>query len=193
MIYKYDKDNKCKRCPGNKELNLDYDKDIDTSEICSCKPSFVDGDNCFECSGNHIEYNKNYPDINDKRCKCFVNVDLLPENVLPGDCEDVDLYEGDTCNLQCAPGYKVSGRQPKCLENLFDMSDFKCVKDDSLSDDPETTMDENVDTAMTEDPMTEDPMTEENENLEGFKEYPKLTLKRLFLIFLLIILILNVL
>jgi hypothetical protein len=196
-------DQKCKRCPGNKELNINYDKDIDTSEICSCKPSFRNDDVCFECSGNHIEYNNNYPDINDKRCKCVVDGDLLPENVLPGDCEGVDLYEGDTCNLECAPGYKVSGRQPKCLENSFDMSDFKCVKDDSKIDDPETTMDENADTAMTEDPMTEDPMTEDpmtedpmtqnTETLEGFKDYPKLTLKRLFLIFLLIILILNVL
>ena len=32
-------------------------------------------------------------------------------------------------------GYKVS-EQPKCLENSFDMSDFKCVKD-GRSDEPE--------------------------------------------------------
>lgn len=204
-------DQKCKRCPENKELNVNYDKDIDSSEICSCKPSFLNDDVCFECSGNHIEYNNNYPDINDKRCKCFVDGDLLPENVLPGDCEGVDLYEGDTCNLKCAPGYKVSGRQPKCLENSFDMSDFKCVKDDSGNDEPETetTMEENIDTdldisgdneineTITEDTetITEDPetITEDTETIEGFKDYPTLTLKRLFLIFLLIILILNVL
>ena len=36
-------------------------------------------------------------------------------------------------------------------------------------------------------------MTEDPETIEGFKDYPNLTLKRLFLIFLLIILILNVL
>ena len=209
--YYDEKEQKCKRCPENKELNVNYDKDIDTSEICSCKPSFLNDDVCFECSGNHIEYNNNYPDINDKRCKCFVNSDLLPENVLPGDCEGVDLYEGDTCNLKCAPGYKVSGRQPKCLENSFDMSDFKCVKDDSGNDEPETetTMEENIDTDLdisgdseinepiTEDTemMTEDTetITEDTETIEGFKDYPNLTLKRLFLIFLLIILILNVL
>ena len=208
-------DKKCKRCPKNKELNVNYDKDIDTSEICSCKSSFLNDDGCFECSGNHIEYNNNYPDINDKRCKCFVDSNLLPENVGAGDCEGVDLYEGDTCNLVCAPGYKVSGRQPICLENSFDMSDFKCVKDDSVIEAPETetTMEENIDAdlniAEDEQPSTieenietdldisdgelPDITTEEPETLEGFKDYSKLTLKRLFLIFLLIILILNVL
>lgn len=196
-------DQKCKRCPENKELNVNYDKDIDTSEICSCKPSFLNEGGCFECSGNHVEYNNNYPDINDKRCKCVVNGDLLPDNVLPGDCEDLDLYEGDTCNLKCAPGYKVSGRQPKCLENSFDMSDFKCVKDDSANDEPdtETDMEENIDTDLNisgdgeiNTPMIEDPetITEDPETIEGFKNYPRLTIKRLLLIFLLIILILNV-
>ena len=210
-------DKKCKRCPENKELNVNYDKDIDTSEICSCKSSFLnDDDGCFECSGNHIEYNNNYPDINDKRCKCVVDGSLLPENVSAGDCEGVDLYEGDTCNLECAPGYKVSGRQPKCLENSFDISDFKCVKDDSAIEAPETetTMEENIDADLNiagdEQPSTIEEnidadlnmagddeisgnITEDIETIEGFKDYPNLTLKRLFLIFLLIILIINVL
>jgi len=210
-------DKKCKRCPENKELNVNYDKDIDTSEICSCKSSFLnDDDGCFECSGNHIEYNNNYPDINDKRCKCVVDGSLLPENVSAGECEGVDLYEGDTCNLECAPGYKVSGRQPKCLENSFDISDFKCVKDDSAIEAPETetTMEENIDADLNiagdEQPSTIEEnidadlnmagddeisgnITEDIETIEGFKDYPNLTLKRLFLIFLLIILIINVL
>ena len=123
-----------------------------------CKPSFLNDDGCFECSGDHIEYNDNFPDINDKRCKCVVDSRLLPDNVLIGDCEGVDLYEGDTCNLECAPGYKVSGRQPKCLENSFDMSDFKCVKDDSKIDQPDT------ETNMEETNMEE---TNMEENIDG--------------------------
>ena len=194
----YDEENMiCKKCPKNKELNENYDKNDPTSEICSCKSDFVYEDTCYECSGNHIEYNDKYPDLNDKKCKCVLDKKLLPENVLPGDCEGKDLYDGDTCNLECVPGYKFTGLQPKCLENTFSISDFKCEPEKTTEQEtptePEKTTEQEKPTEPEKTTEQENPTEPEmvEKGIEGFMNIT-INTKRLFLLFILIILILNV-
>ena len=62
-------------------------------------------------------------------------------------------------------------------------------------DEQPSTIEENIDADlnMAGDDEISGNITEDIETIEGFKDYPNLTLKRLFLIFLLIILIINVL
>ena len=54
--------------------------------------------------------------------------DNIPENAEIGDCPDT-LKEGESCNLKCKDGYKITGRQPMCFKSYFDIESFKCVKE----------------------------------------------------------------
>tara|TARA_Y100000996_G_scaffold342209_1_gene279662 strand:- start:319 stop:1851 length:1533 start_codon:yes stop_codon:yes gene_type:complete len=150
----------CQECPYNKEMNVNYDKDINNSNICECKDEYLIDGACFEC-GN-IEFNEEYPENSSSKCKCNIDDYELPENAA-GSCNKTILYSGESCNITCKEGYSISGVQPKCFEDNFNPGSIKCTK------------------------------VESEETTEGFSNKSTITKKRLFLIFLLIILILNLL
>tara|TARA_Y100000996_G_scaffold408979_1_gene388919 strand:+ start:546 stop:2120 length:1575 start_codon:yes stop_codon:yes gene_type:complete len=162
----------CGKCPYNKKVNPKYNNNDNNSEKCICKSDYVINDKCFNCNGENVEYNEKFPDNHIERCKCVIDESIkLPENVLIGDCGDKPLYNGESCNLTCKTGYRLKGEQPRCLEKSLDKGTITCIKEDSNED------------------------TEESTETEGFiNMFNKFQMntKRLFLIFLLIILILNV-
>tara|TARA_Y100001935_G_scaffold207787_1_gene177201 strand:+ start:6596 stop:8179 length:1584 start_codon:yes stop_codon:yes gene_type:complete len=171
-IYYNEINHECVECPLNMEKNNDYDKDISGSNMCVCKPEFEQNGSCFQCSGEGVDYNEKYP-VEGSKCKCDIIDDNLPENVLIGDCADKPLYNGETCNLTCRDGYTLNGEQPKCFENKLEMGSVTCKR----SDINETSVGD--DGVLLEDIV------------EGFSNAFSTNTKRLFLIFLLIILILN--
>ena len=164
----YDKNkNECVKCPHNMEINKDYDNELKGSNICICKSDYLFGDQCIQCLGENIKYNEEYPNNNDSLCKCVINKEYpLPENVLIGDCTEKTLYNGESCNLTCKPGYTLKGSQPRCLDNYFDKGTVTCTKSDLSSRGGEG-------------------------STEGFNNMFSITTNRLFLLLLLLILILN--
>lgn len=173
LTYYNNKDKVCEKCPENMIVNKNYDKDDNTSNICECKPGYLDENDgtCMQCKGDYIEYNEKYPDdANSKPCKCVITAEgnkgtgsqLLNENVLIGDCKDRELYDGETCNLECESGYVLTGEQPTCRQNNIQLDNVRCIRD------------------------TKEGFDNNNKNDCMFNT------KRLFLLFLLIILILNV-
>ena len=167
-VYYDELNQRCTECPYNMEINDNYDKDIYGSNICICKSEFEQDGGCFQCIGEGVDYNKNYP-VEGSKCKCNIVNDNLSENVLIGDCADKPLYDGDTCNLECKEGYTLHGEQPKCLENKLEMGSVTCS---------------NVNTSGSNAGVV--PTI-----TEGFSNTFTMNTKRLFLIFLLIILLLN--
>ena len=141
-------------------MNVNYDKDINNSNICECKDEYLIDGACFEC-GN-IEFNEEYPENSSSKCKCNIDDYELPENAA-GSCNKTILYSGESCNITCKEGYSISGVQPKCFEDNFNPGSIKCTN------------------------------VESEETTEGFSNKSTITKKILFLIFLLIILILNLL
>ena len=133
----------------------------------------------FECIGEGIDYNEKYP-IEGSKCKCDIIDDNLPENVLIGDCADKPLYNGETCNLTCKDGYTLSGEQPQCFENRLEMGNVTCSDVGELA----------IYDSAVYDPVDGNEVCEEN--TEGFSNAFSINSKRLFLVFLLIILILNI-
>lgn len=159
----------CVECPLNMEINDNYDKDISGSNMCVCKPDFEQDGSCFQCMGEGIEYNELYPS-DGSRCKCNIIDIPLSENILIGDCGDKPLYNGETCNLTCRDGYTLNGEQPKCFENRLDMGSVTCTDENNSGGNGSGVFEEIT---------------------EGFSNAFSTNTKRLFLIFLLIILILN--
>ena len=148
LTYYNESTNECVKCPHNMKLNDNYDSELKGSNICICKGGYLVGESCFQCQGENINYNEEYPENNDSKCKCVIDkIDGLSENVLSGDCEGKTLYNGETCNLTCKDGYNLMGTQPRCLESSFDIGTIKCTKGDKKEGE---TMDENTDETMDE-------------------------------------------
>ena len=188
LTYYNENDNKCVKCSHNMKINDNYDSEKKGSNICICKNEFLVGDNCFQCLGENMDYNEEYPGNNNSKCKCVIDESTtIPKNALLGGCEGKTLYNGETCNLKCKPGYNLTGQQPRCLESSFDIGTVKCTKGDKKEDE---TTGETVDSET-----TGETVDETNVVIEGFTNIfsyiqVNTNTKRLFLLFLLIILIL---
>ena len=165
---------KCSKCPYNKKINDSYVKGNQGSNICVCKDEYLlDGD-CIQCIGENIEYNKEYKNNNKSKCKCVIDDKNfeLPENVLIGECHNKELYKGESCNLICEPGYTLSGKQPTCYGGYLDKGDVSCI----------------IETA----PASGDENDgAQEEIIEGFTDMFSKKTKRLLLLFILIMLILQ--
>lgn len=208
LTYYNDNDNECVKCPHNMKINDNYESEIQGSNICICKDDYLIGESCFQCLGENIEYNEEYPENNDSKCKCVIEDKLpLSDNVLIGDCENKTLYNGETCNLTCKDGYKLMGSQPRCLNNHFDKGTVTCINDNNKEDKPskKNSDEKEEQPEINDEPLEEDEgettgeNAEDNEDtggiVEGFSnifDYIQINTntKRLFLLFLLIILIL---
>ena len=198
----YDNENKiCKKCDHNKELNKNYDMENNNSKLCECKGIYKEDNICIDCkSYKYMDYNPDYPEKNTSKCVCNIDEENLPENTEIGDCPDT-LKEGETCNLKCKDGYKITGRQPMCFKSYFDIESFKCVKegeeDNEVNtekfDEPPIEGGEEAESNEETDRASDEEILEVTGRVitEGFMDI-SLNTKRLFLIFLLIILILNV-
>ena len=156
---------KCEKCLNNMEINLNYDKNDLSSNICKCKSEYEIDGQCYNCPGENIEVNEIYP-LKGSMCKC--NVTEYPlENVEYVGCEEGStLYEGDTCSVKCKDGYKTVGGNAMitCLKDKIDYGDIRCVPDNIYG---------------------------ENKIIEGFTNMFTNNTKRLLLLFLLVILILK--
>ena len=135
FTYYNENNNECVKCPHNMKINDNYDSEIQGSNICICKDDYLIGESCFQCLGENIEYNEEYPENNDSKCKCVIEDELpLSDNVLIGECENKTLYNGETCNLTCKDGYKLMGSQPRCLNNHFDKGTVTCTNGNKKGD-----------------------------------------------------------
>ena len=197
----------CEKCSENMKLNLIMIKIKRGSQPCICKREYLENGKCVSCKGENIKYNEKLSTKKSvSKCKCVIdeNSKLPDENAILGTCFKNELEEGEKCELKCRPRYKATGGPVECNKNSIDFNNFKCVSiDDEKNQDntnEETTesSDNTSDESSTPQPTVVN-QSEQEDVVEGFKSrgsksrgFMSITPKRLFLLFLLIILILNV-